>query len=122
MFNNTYSHFSKILQSSSLSYEVLSIYEKETIERTELKGYEIHDDAWIKRNGLKLNEDAKIEVYRSDSFDRSYYDYDIIINISALSSGISDIYDGSIKIFSRDQVFFDLKYKILSGNDVSYFN
>lgn len=81
---------------------------------------DINDDIFAQRM-LGYDVKSKVNVFRSSTATtRDYYDYDIIIKVEKLISGCSSKIDGQIRIFRRDQVLYDLKYKITSEK-VLYF-
>lgn len=75
-------------------------------------GEDIIDDvATLRRLGQTLV--AKVNIFRSSTATvRDYYDYDLVVKIGGLKSGWSKKIDGTIKVFKRDTVYRNLKYKV----------
>lgn len=106
-WNETGEHLKTILSKYNLATNVHSAY------TTRYNSEEIIDDIYVQKM-LGCPIKSKINIYRSSTAtEKDYYDYDLIIKISKLKSGCSSKIDGEIKIFRRDKVFHNLKYKIL---------
>lgn len=73
----------------------------------------IIDDFKTAKEIFNIIEVPTIAIFRSDSFNSNYiYDFDIIFEVKPLKSGISPLYDGVLKIFERDIIHINKKYRV----------
>lgn len=95
-------------------YEYREIF-ADTIFETEFKEEEnaIIDDYHTAKSIFGMKIQPKVCIFRSDSFSyKDAKDFDLICEIKPLKSGISDQYEGQLRIFTRDVTHLNLKYKI----------
>jgi len=82
---------------------------------------DILDDVYVQRR-LGHSARGKVGVFRSSTATaRDYYDYDVVVKIDRLSSGFTAKMDGCIRMFSRDRVYCDMKYKVYPDR-IAYFD
>jgi hypothetical protein len=106
-YNNDSAHFTNLLRKLNLQTEISSIYDDEW------RAADILDDVWVGRAVHGVYGQSKINVFRSNTATTSdYYDYDAVVRIEPLKSGCTGSIDGTVCIFSRDVVHYNLKYKI----------
>lgn len=74
----------------------------------------IIDDAVTMKNRSRYTPYTKsFFVYRSGTCDvKDYYDFDLIVEVTPLKSGVSSHIDGNIRIFDRDCVYYEVSYKV----------
>lgn len=138
LFNNTKEHFSQIFDNMNIEFNtqntplLRSVYD---IDQSDEKSFQnlmkecfedvenfIADDVWTQRNVFKDNTRFTIGVFRSGTAIQSdYYDYDVIVKISKLKSGWSSQIDGTIRVFSRNVVYSEAKYKV-TDFEIKYFS
>ncbi|EEQ82132.1 hypothetical protein NCER_101208 [Vairimorpha ceranae BRL01] len=76
------------------------------------KNETILDHAFIARKLFNINLDSQFCIFRDGTCTKQdWYDFDIVIIIELLPSGISTEYDGIITVKNREKVFFRCKYK-----------
>lgn len=81
---------------------------------------EILDDIYTQKR-LGFEYISKINVFRSSTATTlDFYNYNLVVKISKLESGVSSKMDGTIKVFKRDHVYYDLKYKVFSDRIVYF--
>ncbi|ELA42450.1 uncharacterized protein VICG_00549 [Vittaforma corneae ATCC 50505] len=91
-----------------------------SVYTSEFNSEDIIDDIYTQRK-LGYCHISKVNVFRaSTATARDFYDYDIVVKIYKLRSGCSSKIDGSIKVFRRDKIYYDLKYKVFSDRIVYF--
>ncbi|AFN82739.1 hypothetical protein EROM_031170 [Encephalitozoon romaleae SJ-2008] len=112
-FRETVDHYRKIANIQDKQLVVKSIYDGGYTES------DIIDDVWSATNIYGYRTDGRFQVYRSSTCKKSdWYEYDIIVRVLPLSSGVSADVDGTILIFDRERKYAELRYKILRGKIV----
>merc|ERR1712062_146889 len=102
---------------SHLDVKISTIFENDfsvQILQENMKNIIVIDDFHTYKNMYRkgFEEFPSISIFRSNSFDfKDSYEFDIIIEVNSLKSGFSSIYDGYIKIYDRDIVYLEEKYK-----------
>lgn len=113
-WNDSGEFLKAILKKYNVQTAVNSIYD------CEYSSEDIIDDVYVQRK-LGASHVSKVNIFRSSTATvRDYYDYDIVVKIDKLKSGCSSKIDGSVKVFRRDKVYYNLKYKIFSDR-IAYF-
>lgn len=113
-WNDSTETFAMILKKCNVDGDVRSIY------TTEYNSEDILDDVYVQRKIGHANM-AKVGVFRSSTATlRDYYDYDIVVKIERLISGLSSKIDGSIRMFKRESVYCNVKYKIYEDRIAYY--
>lgn len=115
-FNNDSGHFTSLLNRMNIFTEVGSVYDGgEPVA-------DIIDDVWVGKKIFNVHKTSTINVYRSNTArTEDYYDFDMVVKIEPLLSGCSSKINGSIVVFARDVVYYDVKYKV-SKDSILYFN
>lgn len=113
-FNDSGTHMKALIARCGVTATVKSIYDS-TYDNEEMI-----DDVYTQKQ-LGYHQMAKIYIYRSGTASvKDYYKYDLIVKIDNLMSGCSNEIDGTIRIFQRDTVYCNIKYKILLDKIVYY--
>lgn len=94
--------------------------EKNILVRSHLEDDEINipggivdDIATMKSRSKYTPSTASFFVYRSDTCNvRDYYDFDLIIEVTPLRSGVTTHIDGNIRVFDRECVYYEVSYKV----------
>ncbi|EJW04562.1 hypothetical protein EDEG_01245 [Edhazardia aedis USNM 41457] len=69
--------------------------------------------SYFLHGGKKIDNGNVIYIFRAGSFQpKDLYLGQVIVELSSLKSGISNEIDGFIKIFDRENVYKEMKYKI----------
>lgn len=94
--------------------------EKNILVRSHLEDDEINipggivDDVATMKNRSGYTPSAKsFFVYRSDTCSvKDYYNFDLIVEVTPLKSGVTTHIDGNIRIFDRECVYYEVAYKV----------
>lgn len=114
-FRETVDHYRKIASIQGKQVAVKSIYDGDYTES------DIIDDVWSATNIGGDRVDGRFEVYRSSTCKKSdWYEYDMIVRVIPLNSGVSTDVDGTILVFDRERKYAELRYKILRGRTAYY--
>ncbi|WEL38281.1 hypothetical protein PFJ87_03g01400 [Encephalitozoon hellem] len=114
-FRETASHYRKIASMQGKKVVVRSIYDGGYIESG------IIDDVWSATNICECRVDGMVWTYRSGTCKKSnWYEYDIIIRVLPLDSGVFTDVDGTILIFDRERKYAELRYKVLRSRTAYY--
>lgn len=106
-FNNDTSHFLSLLDRVNIPAHVGSVYDGSEAAA------DILDDVWTGKKIFDRHGAAAVGVYRSSTAETvDYYDFDVVVRIEPLQSGCSSKVTGSIVVFARDVVHYDVRYKI----------
>lgn len=81
----------------------------------------IVDDVFTMKERTEYRPSTKsVYVYRSDTCKaRDYYDFDLVVEVTSLKSGVSLHADGNVKVFDRDNTYYDAQYKV-TRNKILY--
>lgn len=113
-FNDNGEHLINAFARYNVHPRITSIYNSTYVTA------DINDDV-IAQRLLDNFEKAKFNVFRSGTAsERDYYEYDLIVNIKALSSGCSREIDGIVEIIARNSVLKQVKYKITLQRIIYY--
>lgn len=118
----------------ALNYPVVSFYDTKSHYKSIFRKYYGNEDvsvmSWLENDRLDADsgilDDAltmkkagyrpkgiSVWVYRSDTCDVcDYYNFDLILEVSPLKSGVSMEVDGYVRVFDRENVYYDVQYKI----------
>lgn len=114
-FNETADHYKRIAACHNKQISVKSLYDEEYSPSG------IIDDVWNAADICRGSAGSDFSVYRSNTCRKAdWYEYDIVVRVQPLDSGVSADIDGKILVFSRERKHLEVRYKVLRNRTVYY--
>lgn len=111
-FYDIKAHYTSILHKYYGDKDILVQSHLENDEMS-ISGGIVDDVATMKSRSSYTPSTKSFFVYRSDTCSvKDYYDFDLIVEVTPLKSGITTHIDGNIRVFDRECVYYEVSYKV----------